>query len=126
MAPQSGIESPFVELKNSSNLSVGYDCETLVAQYLTEKYNFNFISRNQKICNVEVDLLMRDQKSLHLVEVKSLIDYNYIERRVTKKQQQRIRFVLNILLNQNNFARAHLAIVHNGKVDLYLDFFVEN
>lgn len=115
-----------MELKSTSNLSAGRECETLTARYLEEKFNFKLISKNQKLSGIEIDLVMQDQKGLHLIEVKSVTNYDYLERRVTSGQRRRIRFVLNALLNQNNFARAHLAVVHNGRVDLYFDFFVDN
>jgi Holliday junction resolvase-like predicted endonuclease len=82
---------------------------------------------NHKICRVEVDLVFKSpRQEIWIVEVKSFSNEQYLERRVTPRQCQRIRHVLRALLERGHKARAHLALVTGNQVRIEEDFFVRD
>jgi Holliday junction resolvase-like predicted endonuclease len=85
------------------------------------------LSSNQKYFGVEVDLLFETSAGERwVVEVKSLRDSNYLERRVTPAQRARIRRVLAQFLERGIPTRAHLALVTKEKVEFIEDFFIRD
>ena len=100
--------------------------EDLVAQYLVSK-QCEILGRNQKIKNVEIDLLVRaPNQQIWLIEVKILGSGQFFERRVTLAQKVRIRRTLQYYLEKKIPARAHLALVVRGQVRLLADYFVRD
>lgn len=88
------------------------------------KRGAKLVARNIEIAGVEVDLIIEKNRELHLIEIKSLQNLDYLERRVTPGQRERLRRALRALLEQGHQARAHLALVLPDRIKILADFFV--
>ncbi|MFN7729104.1 MAG: YraN family protein [Bdellovibrio sp.] len=99
--------------------------EQKVAQALTS-YGCHVLARNLVIVGVEIDVLAEKDGIMHVIEVKTMNQLEYLERRVTPAQVIRIRRVLRLFLERGQPARAHLVLVLPDRLKILSDFFVSS
>lgn len=86
---------------------------------------FQLLKRHWKSPFAEIDLVLRSaQNELLLVEVKSVISFEYLHIRLTQKQKNRLKRALLFSIEKDPTARMELAVVsQQGAILIFNDIF---
>jgi len=78
--------------------------ERIACEYLVKK-GYNIVGQNWRITFGEIDIIARNGKTIHFVEVKAILDKGgfFPEQHVDYKKQRKLRQMAQIWLSQNNY-----------------------
>lgn len=106
---------------------IGHKAEDYVKCYC-EAQGYYPLAQNIKIFGIECDLIFElPNREIWILEVKTLKNMSYFERRVTPQQKKRLQSVLNSLLQKypKRTIRAHLVTLDSlNNLRWHYDFFV--
>lgn len=81
--------------------------ENLACGYLVDK-GLEILSQNWRIDFGEIDIVARHQKTIHFIEVKTIVQNSsgfFPEQRVDYKKQHKLRKLAQIWLQKNNYSQ---------------------
>ena len=93
------------------NIARGLFCEERVVEYFLA-LGFLLVGRRVRTPFAEIDILFRDLKGrLVLVEVKSVLSFDYLPARMGPRQKRRLLRALEYFLARGELARLEFAVV---------------
>ena len=109
-------------------MNLGKHYEQIAQEYL-KSHGYNLLMINEKLFNVEVDIVAEKNSEHHIFEVKgcSAWEWEYLETRIMPRQKKRLLKVLSGLQQSGKKSwRCHLILVEKeGRIEVFKDFLAE-